>query len=71
MGYDVMPQPLRAGEPAEITTHWRLHRASLGAPDGLGTPPAPSTGPTAQGTRFGDDYPLVGFLPELGSRRST
>ncbi len=24
------PQPLRAGEPAELTTHWRLHRAPWG-----------------------------------------
>ena len=61
VGYDLRPQTLRAGEKAEITTHWRLHRASSGslmiwvqfrAPD--------------KGARFGDDYPLPRFLPELG-----
>ena len=27
VGYDVLPEPLRAGEPVELTTHWRLYRA--------------------------------------------
>jgi hypothetical protein len=30
LGYEITPQPLRAGEPAELTTHWRLHRAPWG-----------------------------------------
>ena len=51
---------------AELTTHWRLHRAPWGrliawvhlrAVDRAG----------GQVTRFGDDYPLTGFLPELGA----
>ena len=65
MGYDVLPQPLRAGEPAEITTHWRLHRASSG-PLMVWVHLRADQGPDHKGTRFGDDYPLVGFLPELG-----
>ncbi|HWC04725.1 MAG TPA: hypothetical protein VHF87_18395 [Methylomirabilota bacterium] len=65
VGYDVLPQPLRAGETVEVTTHWRLHRAPsarlmvwvhLRADDRTGN----------QGTRFGDDYPLPGVMPELG-----
>jgi hypothetical protein len=63
-GFSVTPQPLRAGEIVELTTHWRVHRAStrrlmvwvhLRADDR-----------TATDTRFGDDYPLPGLLPDLG-----
>ena len=61
VGYDLRPQTLRAGERVELTTHWRLHRA-------------PSENlmiwvhfrADNHGTRFGDDYPLPSFLPELG-----
>ena len=65
VGYSITPQPFRAGQTVEITTHWRLYRAPrerlmvwvhLRA----------DNRPDNQGTRFGDDYPLVGFLPELG-----
>ena len=64
LGYSVTPRPLRAGETVELTTHWRLHKAStrrlmvwvhLRADDR-----------TATDTRFGDDYPLPGLLPDLG-----
>jgi hypothetical protein len=64
-GYDVLPQPLRPGEPVEVTTHWRLHRAPWGRLmvwvhlRGDSRPDSPRT-------RFGDDYPLTGFLSELG-----
>ena len=66
VGFDIAPAPLRAGEPLELTMHWRLHRAPWGrlmawvhfrAVDRTDN----------QGTRFGDDYPLAGFLPELGA----
>jgi F5/8 type C domain len=61
VGYNLRPQTLRAGEMVELTTHWRLHRAPPGnlmiwvhfRADN-------------HGTRFGDDYPLPSFLPELG-----
>jgi hypothetical protein len=65
VGYDVTPQPLRIGETVELTTHWRLLAASsphlmvwvhLRADDRSEN----------QGTRFGDDFPLPGLLPELG-----
>ena len=65
VGYDVTPEPLRAGEAVDLTTHWRLRAA-------------PSRGlmvwvhlraddrPDKQGTRFGDDFPLPDLLPDLG-----
>ncbi len=65
VGYDVRPEPLRAGETLELTTHWRLHRAPWGRLMGWVHLRADSR-PDNQGTRFGDDYPLAGFLPELG-----
>jgi hypothetical protein len=65
MGYDVVPQPLRAGETVEITTHWRLYRAPWARLMAWVHLRADNR-PDNQGTRFGDDYPLVGFLPELG-----
>ena len=65
VGYDVRPEPLRAGEPLELTTHWRLHRAPWGRLMGWVHLRAASR-PDNQGTRFGDDFPLAGFLPELG-----
>jgi 4-amino-4-deoxy-L-arabinose transferase-like glycosyltransferase len=66
LGYDVTPEPLRAGEAVLVTTRWRLHGEASrdlmvwvhfraeGRRDG-------------EGTRFGDDYPLPGFLPEVGA----
>jgi hypothetical protein len=66
VGYDVRPEPLRAGETAEITTHWRLYRRSWGRVM-VWVHLRADRRPDNQGTRFGDDYPLVGFLPELGS----
>jgi 4-amino-4-deoxy-L-arabinose transferase-like glycosyltransferase len=65
MGYDVLPQPLRAGETAELTTHWRLHRAPWG-PLMVWVHLRADNRSDNQGTRFGDDYLLIGFLPELG-----
>jgi F5/8 type C domain len=67
VGYEVRPEPLEAGTTVEVTTHWRLHRAPWGRlmvwihfrADGR---------TENHGTRFGDDYPLTGFLPELGVR---
>jgi F5/8 type C domain len=65
VGYDVTPEPLRAGEAVDLTTHWRLRVAAsrdltvwvhLRADDR----------PDNQGTRFGDDFPLPGLLPDLG-----
>ena len=65
-GYDIAPQPLRAGEAVDLTTHWRVladtssplmvwvHFRAVGQPEG----PA---------THFGDDFPLPGLLSELGS----
>jgi hypothetical protein len=65
LGYEITPQPLRAGETAELTTHWRLlgdvspeqtvwvHFRAEGRAD-------------APDTRFGDDYRLPGLLPEIG-----
>jgi F5/8 type C domain len=63
VGYDIGPQPLRAGEAVELTTRWRLHRA----PDGLmaWVHLRAEHRPDGQGTWFGDDFPLTGFLPEL------
>jgi hypothetical protein len=66
VGYDIVPEPLRAGEPAELTTHWRLHRAPWGRLMAWVHLRAEDR-PEGQGTRFGDDFPLVGFLPELGA----
>jgi 4-amino-4-deoxy-L-arabinose transferase-like glycosyltransferase len=65
VGYGVLPEPLRAGEPVDLTTHWRLHRAPWGRLM-VWTHFRADGGADHQGTRFGDDYPLVGFLPELG-----
>jgi hypothetical protein len=66
VGYDIAPQPLRAGEPVELTTHWRLHRAPWGRLMAWVHLRAEDRA-EGQGTRFGDDYPLAGFLPELGA----
>ena len=66
LGYEITPQPLRAGEPAELTTHWRLHRAPWGRLMAWVHLRAEDRA-EGQGTRFGDDYPLAGFLPELGA----
>jgi hypothetical protein len=64
-GYDITPQPLRAGEMVELTTHWSalrepssqlmvwVHFRAEGQPEG-------------PDTRFGDDYPLPGLVPEVG-----
>jgi 4-amino-4-deoxy-L-arabinose transferase-like glycosyltransferase len=65
LGYDVAPQPLRAGDPVELTTHWRLHRAPWGRL--MAWAHFRAEGSAGRGSRFGDDYPLVGFLPELGA----
>jgi hypothetical protein len=66
-GYDVAPQPLRAGEVVEITSHWRvlgrvppnlmvwMHLRAEGRPDG-------------PDTRFGDDFALPGLLSDVGPR---
>jgi hypothetical protein len=61
VGYDVTPEPLRAGETVDLTTLWRLHEA----------PSRPlmvwvHLRADNQAIRFGDDYPLPGFLPDLG-----
>ncbi|HEX2481875.1 MAG TPA: hypothetical protein VHQ69_08350 [Methylomirabilota bacterium] len=61
VGYDLRPQTLRAGERVELTTHWRLHRA---ASENLMI--WVHFRADKHGTRFGDDYPLPSFLPELG-----
>jgi 4-amino-4-deoxy-L-arabinose transferase-like glycosyltransferase len=65
VGYDLTPQPLRAGETVELTSHWRLH--------GVASPGLmvwvhlrADERPDNRGTRFGDDYPMPGFLAELG-----
>jgi hypothetical protein len=64
VGYDVAPRPLRAGETAELTTHWRLHAGS--ARGLMAWVHLRADDRAAQDTRFGDDYPLPGFLPDLG-----
>jgi hypothetical protein len=64
VGYDVRPYPLRAGEPVEVTTHWRLYRAPWGQWT-VWVHLRADDRPDGRGTRFGDDYPLGGFLPEL------
>ena len=51
---------------AELTTHWRLHRAPWGRLMAWVHLRAEDRA-EGQGTRFGDDYPLAGFLPELGA----
>ena len=64
LGYDIEPLPLRTGEPVEIAMHWRLR----------GTPASSlmvwvhfrAEGRSDEDARFGDDYPLASFLPELG-----
>jgi hypothetical protein len=66
LGYEITPQPLRAGESAELTTHWRLHRAPWGRLMAWVHLRAEDRA-EGRGTRFGDDYPLAGFLPELGA----
>jgi hypothetical protein len=65
VGYEVRPQPLEAGGTVEITTHWRLYRAPWGRLMVWMHFRADERNEN-QGTRFGDDYPLTGFLPELG-----
>jgi 4-amino-4-deoxy-L-arabinose transferase-like glycosyltransferase len=65
VGYDVLPQPLRAGETVELATHWRLYRRPWGRVM-VWMHLRSDNRPDNQGTRFGDDYPLTGFLPELG-----
>jgi len=65
VGYGVHPEPLRAGATVDLTTLWRLHRAPWGRLM-VWTHFRADGGPDRPGTRFGDDYPLVGFLPELG-----
>ena len=65
VGYDVRPQPLRAGEAVELTTHWRLYRAPSGRLM-VWVHLRADTRSDNQGTRFGDDYPLPGLLAELG-----
>jgi hypothetical protein len=65
VGYDVRPEPLRAGETVELTTHWRLYRAPW-ARLMVWVHLRADSRPDNQGTRFGDDYPLAGFMPELG-----
>jgi hypothetical protein len=66
VGYDVRPEPLRAGETAELTTHWRLYRRPWGRVM-VWVHLRADNRPDGQGTRFGDDYPLPTFLPQLGS----
>jgi 4-amino-4-deoxy-L-arabinose transferase-like glycosyltransferase len=65
-GYGIEPQPLRAGEAVDLTTHWRVlsdtasplmvwvHFRAVGQPEG-------------PETHFADDFPLPGLLSELGS----
>jgi 4-amino-4-deoxy-L-arabinose transferase-like glycosyltransferase len=65
VGYDLKPQPLRAGETVELITHWRLYRRPCGDVM-VWVHLRADDRPGHQGTRFGDDYPLTGFLPELG-----
>jgi 4-amino-4-deoxy-L-arabinose transferase-like glycosyltransferase len=67
VGYDVLPQPLLAGETVQLTTHWRLYRRPW-SPVMAWTHLRADSRSEIQGTRFGDDYPLTGFLPELGLR---
>ena len=66
VGYDVRPEPLHAGDTVEVTPTgalpapwvrsmvWMHFRADERSEN--------------QRSRFGDDYPLAGFLPELGVR---
>jgi hypothetical protein len=61
VGYDVAPEPLRAGETVDLTTRWRLH----GAPSRQLMVWVHLKADN-QATRFGDDYPLPGRLPGLG-----
>jgi len=61
VGYDVTPEPLRAGETVDLTTLWRLH----GAPSRQLMVWVHLRADN-QATRFGDDYPLPGRLPGLG-----
>jgi hypothetical protein len=65
VGYGVRPELLKAGEAVEITTSWRLFRAPWGRLM-VWTHFRADERAENQGTRFGDDYPLTGFLPELG-----
>jgi F5/8 type C domain-containing protein len=65
VGYGVRPEPLEAGETVEVTTHWRLYRAPWSRLMVWMHFRADERAAN-QGTRFGDDYPLTGFLPELG-----
>jgi hypothetical protein len=65
VGYGVRPEPLAAGETAEVTTHWRLYRAPWSRLMVWMHFRADERAEN-QGTRFGDDYPLTGFLSELG-----
>jgi hypothetical protein len=64
-GYEMTPQPLRAGETAELTTHWRLLRMPA-AQHMVWVHLRAADRTDDQATRFGDDFPLPGFLPELG-----
>jgi hypothetical protein len=65
MGFSVEPQPLEAGDTMEVTTHWRLYRAPWSRLM-VWMHFRADERTESQGTRFGDDYPLTGFLPELG-----
>ena len=65
LGYDVAPQPLRAGEAVDVTMHWRLRgppSANLMAWVHFRGEDRPDT----EAARFGDDYPLPSFLPDVG-----
>jgi hypothetical protein len=64
VGYGVRPEPLEAGRMVEVTTHWRLYRAPWGRLVVWMHFRADNRSEN-HGTRFGDDYPLTGFLAEL------
>jgi hypothetical protein len=67
VGYDVRPEPLHAGDTVEVTTHWRLYRAPW-VRSMVWMHFRADERSENQRSRFGDDYPLTGFLPELGVR---
>jgi hypothetical protein len=64
-GYDVSPQPLRAGEAVDVTTHWRV-LADTASPLMVWVHFRAVAQPEGPETHFGDDYPLPGLLAEIG-----
>ena len=65
VGYDIAPLPLRAGEPVELTMHWRL-RGGLAPNLMVWVHFRAQDQPDNEGAWFGGDSPLPGFLPEIG-----